>query len=393
MASLLVCVAQRPAFPRPAEAAPLWQHLGLPVLLLGEWPEPHHPGVTVLAEIAGTRADEPRLDALLRRRVRADPAAERLLLLASDALPDQAWSEAVQELATQFPTALLCGRAWHHRGGALPRIDPPAQPAWLLLPPDPDLPPAELGPELAAEPGGCFAWCLEQARQRGIPVIDATDVAPLRRAGAAPAAPAGGAEGWPLTPARAQRLSALPPGSPALSLLLLDAPELEESWRQELAPFTAVPWELVGACAADAPALWLPRCRGAWIWPLRASATQAPDLALLAAILAAARSPHIDAIAVPGEPAALPVLRRGWLEPWPQLPRSAAEAIRLLEDQGAHLHTLPLQASDAAPSEPLPPAVQALLLRAELLLLRAESRLREQAEQLARLQADRPQPG
>jgi hypothetical protein len=403
MSTLLVCVAQRPDLPASSAGVQQWSALGLELLLLGEWSVAAPAGIGVLAEIETTAADVARLDGLLRHcRALPGPPA-RLLLLAADALPDQAWSEAVEELAVQFPQGLVCGRGWGspdrngpERNGP-ERLDAPNQPAWLLLPPRLPLPPAELAVRLPAVPDGCLAWCLEQAAALGVAVIDATDVAPLQRQSPAAADPVPSAPGgWPQQPASARRLAAVPPGGPPLSLLLLDAPQpLEASWRQALCTVPSLPWELaLGRCAEPAAA-WLSRCRGEWIWPFQPGADagpqQAPDPSLLAAVLAAARAPDVDAISLPGP--ALPVLRRSWIERWSALPSSRQAALEALNAQGARVLALPLVAvPGATPDQALPPAAAALLVRAELLLARAEQRLLEQAERLARLEAASERP-
>ena len=310
-------------------------------------------------------------------------AAGARLLLNPLARPDEAWLEVVQELVASHPQAVLLGRAWAMAASG-PRLDPPEQPAWLLLPPSLDPPEAD-GPE------ALLTGLLESGSLGALPILEASDLAPLHRAGA-PAA-VGTGRGWRRHPAGARRLTASLAQQPSLALLLLaPASELEELERQ-LRPLPSLPWQVEAqALEPGQPPIAvlsaaLDRCKADWIWPLLPGAGQSlPSPALIAAV--APWLQRVDADGLNLGSAGL-VLRRSWWEGWDDPPPEALSPIPTAWlRRGAHLLDLPMRDSTAgnAASPELWTALLAQIDRAEALLLQQRNRIEALERQCAGLQ-------
>lgn len=309
------------------------------------------------------------------------------LLLDPRARPDRAWAEALGELLAAHPQALLLGRAWCLE--ATPqRLDPPDQPSWLLLPPQPELT-AELPPHLAADPAQALAQLLPTVAQQRLPVLEASDVAPLQRTGA----PAPGA-GWSIHPATARRLGRALPEAPALELLLLAPAAHLPALEAAVQPAASLPWQVISQPMATPAALpealgqALQRSRAELLWLLLPRQVSAlPPPALLAAALRQLRRADLDGLALADHGL---VLRRCWwldaLPPGP--PEQLANQAR---QRGAWLGSLPLQPQPADGTmddpDPLWPALLAQLDRAEALLLAQQQRIHSLEQQQRQLRA------
>jgi hypothetical protein len=199
---------------------------------------------------------------------------------------------------------------------------------------------------------------------------------------------------------RVERLASTAAAGVRLSLLLPPGVEAE-NWRRALLPAERLPWEVI-----EAPPRQWRLARGELIWPLPATAAP-PPLALLPALLRAARNPWIDGISLPEAPA---MLRRAPLE------RLGPSAFNPAESRarGLRLLSLPLNARPLCPghtrsshgdtgmdegefsAEPdaLWQASQRQLARAEALLLAQQRRIASLEAQLRTLAAPESQtPG
>lgn len=302
-----------PAVPEQRQrAAASWQALGLEQLLLGEADLPPEPQRRLLADVATNGNDEPLLADLLRHAA-SQTSQPWLLLVAADAVLSPELVTHLAQLCAAGPAPrLLLGRAWRLPEDILNtlepfepvgltglidahgRLDPPDQPAWLLLPRGrlQAAPPA-----LACDPGEALPWLAATARDLGWPLLDATAVAPLLRPGSSVSVGAPPHSLWPRTAVLPHQLQ---PPRPILSLLLA-APQSElERLSTALQPSPSLPWEVIARPAdpADGPAAhaaaWnsaLAVARGDLAWPL----TAAPRaLALLPAVLRRFERPGLE---------------------------------------------------------------------------------------------------
>ncbi len=366
MPALTLCVL--PGLEEQPGGIPDLLRLNLPLLLFGEWVVGPELAAALVPELRTTDADRPRLDDLLRQAtVRTSSAA--LVLLSGAVAPTAAWADGVGELALRDPPVLAWGRAWSRSGPeAGLRLDPPAEPSWILLPRGAWTPPPALADALAADPPAALPWLLELAAERGWPALDATEAVPLDRRGPhpiatpqpapAPAGPQAGIQRLPITPADAPRLTLLLQGSGADQRRWRDALEGSSELGIELLPTEAGDWS---------------QARGEWIGCLPAAADP-PPLALLSALVRTFRNPWIDGVVPQDWP---PVLRRGVLE------RLGPAAFEEPAARAAGLQLLQLPLLAASPPEEPDPLWQAAALQLE----RAEALLLAQQRRIAQLEA------
>ena len=312
-------------------------------------------------------------------------AAGARLFLSPQARPDEAWLEVVQELVASHPQAVLLGRAWAIATGGL-RLDPPDHPAWLLLPPT-DAWPSDT-PPVSDDPSALLAWVLERGDDLGLPILEATDVAPLTRDGAP--AGLGTGQGWLRHPAGARRLTDSLAEQPSLALLLLAPADELEKLERELRPLPSLPWQVVAQpLEAGQPPLAtlnaaLALCKADWIWPLvLGEGRMLPSPALIAAVAPWMQRVDADGLNLGSDGL---VMRRSW---WEEPPPEALSPIPTAWlRRGAYLLTLPMR--DSTSGDTASPELWAALLaqidRAEALLLQQRERIEALEHQCASLQ-------
>ena len=293
-------------------AADHWQALGIPHLLLGESNLPPAPGRQQLPDVAYTPSDWPSLLAALRA---AAQHSQRpwVLLLASDAwLSPAALKNLPQLLRAQGASQLVVGRSWRlpletlreplllreqasldeaiAKAGSL---DPPQQISWILLPRGCFL---HAPPDLACDPQAAAPWLMEQARQLGWAVREASAAIPVLCPQGATLTDGPSAE---LPPCN-QVVLPYEAGRPRLSLLLAAPAERAEQLAAELRPAPSLPWEVIARPTSSADgtghiaAAWnsaLAAAQGDLIWPLM---HHRPPLALLPVLLRAFDAPWVD---------------------------------------------------------------------------------------------------
>ena len=308
------------------------------------------------------------------------PAAGPRLILAAGARPDAAWLEVLQELVASHPDAVLLGRAWV-REALGDRLDPPELPGWLLLPPAAAWPVGLAPPPatIACDPASLLRWLGDQGEALTLPVLEATDLAPLPRHGQAVAA---AAMGWRRHPPQARRLTASLDDAPSLALLLL-APEHQLTALQEqLRPLPSLPWQVVaqplepGGAPSEALAAALACSAADWIWPLLPEVGQAlPSAALIAALTPWLRRADADGLDLGA--CGLVLRQRWWANPPPAPPAALTPlASSSWRRSGAHLLTPPMSDPTAnGPTSDLNAALLDQLDRAEALLLSQRDRI------------------